>query len=180
MDNDALVKASLDCGADKAVLIAPSKLVSSNSFRKYCEDNVCGSYGRCWSCPPDIGDIEVLRADLKKYGYVMVYQAISEVKDYSDMEEVNAAMEKLVGISQKLQSFLWKTLSEPFLHLAGACHLCSECTKITNEPCRYPEKMLPSLSAYGIDVCKTCEGTLLEYRNGENTVTCFGMVLFNQ
>lgn len=64
MDHYALVKAALDYGADKAELIAPSRLVCSDRFRAYCEDNVCGFYGKCWSCPPDIGEINVLIAQL--------------------------------------------------------------------------------------------------------------------
>ena len=179
MDHYALVKATLDYGADKAELIEPSKLVSSNTCRAYCEDNVCGFYGRCWSCPPDIGEIDVLRAELKKYEHIIIYQSISSVKDYADTEGMNAAEEKHSDIAQKLQIHLRNILNKPFLHLGGSCHLCPECSKIANEPCRYPEKMLPSLSAYGVDVCKTCAGTSLEYMNGENTVTFFGMILFN-
>lgn len=180
MVNGALVQAALNCGADKAELIAPSQLVCSDRFRAYCEDNVCGFYGKCWSCPPDIGEINVLIAQLRNFNHIMMYQVISPVKDYSDTEGMNAAGKKLSDISQKLQAVLRTFLKKPFLHLGGSCRLCPECAKIFNEPCRYPDKMLPSLSAYGVDVCKTCEGTSLTYWNGENTVTNFGMVLFNE
>lgn len=180
MDCNALVKAALDYGADKAELIAPAKLVCSNSFRAYCEDNLCGFYGKCWSCPPDVGEIEVLTAQLRNYEHIVIYQVVSPVEDISNQEEIYAAGERLSATSQKLQSLLRSTLNKPFLHLGGSCHLCPECTKLYNEPCRYPDKLLPSLSAYGVDVCKTCEGTSLSYMNGENTITNFGMILFNE
>lgn len=180
MDCNALVKAALDYGADKAELIAPAKLVCSNSFRTYCEDNLCGFYGKCWSCPPDVGEIEVLTAQLRNYEHIVIYQVISPVEDISNQEEIYAAGERLSATSQKLQSLLRSALNKPFLHLGGSCHLCPECTKLYNEPCRYPDKLLPSLSAYGVDVCKTCEGTSLSYMNGENTITNFGMILFNE
>ncbi len=179
MDWYILVKAALDCGADKAELIEPSRLVSSNTFRSYCEANVCGYYGRCWSCPPDIGEIDVLILELKKYDHILLYQIISQIKDSTDIEGMNAATIKLSDTSQKLQIFLRAFLKTPFLHLSGSCHLCAECAKTSNEPCRFPDKMLPSLSAYGVDVCNTSAGTSLKYMNGENTVTFFGMVLFN-
>lgn len=179
MDNYELIEAVIECGADKAAPIEPSKLYSSSSFRKFCEDNVCGSYGKCWSCPPDIGDIDVLRAELGNYEHIVMYQVMSEVKDYSDAEGLYAAGEKLSDISQKLLMFLRSKLKKPFLLLGGSCHLCRQCAKITNEPCRFPDKLIPSMSAYGIDVCKTCEGTPLDYMNGENIVTNFGMVLYN-
>ena len=84
MDRDVLVQAALDFGADRAALIAPSQLVCSDRFRAYCEDNVCGFYGKCWSCPPDIGDINVLIAQLRTFDHIVMYQVISLVKDYSD------------------------------------------------------------------------------------------------
>lgn len=180
MDCNALVKAALDYGADKAELIAPAKLVCSNSFRAYCEDNLCGFYGKCWSCPPDVGEIEVLTGQLRNYEHIVIYQVISPVEDISNQEEIYTAGERLSATSQKLQSLLRSALNKPFLHLGGSCHLCPECTKLYNEPCRYPDKLLPSLSAYGVDVCKTCEGTSLSYMNGENTITNFGMILFNE
>ena len=180
MEYDALIRAALDCGADKAELIEPSKVVSSNSFRAYCEADVCGFYGRCWSCPPDIGDIDVLLAELKKYSRVLLYQVISPLESSTDAEGLQAATEKLSNTSQKLQVFCRAFFSKPFLHLAGSCHLCPVCAKLSDEPCRFPDRMLPALSAYGIDVCGTCAGTSLRYMNGENTVTFFGMLLFNE
>ncbi len=180
MEYDTPVKAALDCGADKAELIDPSKVVTSNTFRSYCEANVCGFYGRCWSCPPDIGNIDVLIAELKQYRHALLYQIISPVESSIDMEGLNIATKKLSDTSQKLQSYIRAFFRKPFLHLAGSCHLCPECAKISDEPCRYPDRMLPALSSYGIDVCGTCEGTSLRYMNGENTVTFFGMILFNE
>ena len=180
MENRSLVKMALDCGADKAEDIAPAQIVSSSVFRAYCEDNVCGFYGKCWSCPPDIGDIDALRAELGLYGQALLYQVIAQVKDYTDTESMNAAGAKLMEVSQKLHACLRAYLKKPFLHLSGSCHLCPECAKVVDEPCRYPDKMLPSLSAYGVDVRGTCEGTSLAYMNGENTVTFFGMVLYDE
>ena len=119
MNRDALVQAALDFGADRAALIAPSQLVCSDRFRAYCEDNVCGFYGKCWSCPPDIGDINVLIAQLRTFDHIVMYQVISLVKDYSDTEGMNAAGEKLSEISQKLQIFLRTFLKKPFFHLGG-------------------------------------------------------------
>ena len=101
MDCNALVKAALDYGADKAELIAPAKLVCSNSFRAYCEDNLCGFYGKCWSCPPDVGEIEVLTAQLRNYEHIVIYQVISPVEDISNQEEIYTAGERLSAPKQQ-------------------------------------------------------------------------------
>lgn len=66
-------------------------------------------------------------------------------------------------------------LSAPVL---GGCRICDTCAKRDNLPCRYPDKALPSLESYGVDVYRTTEPTPLKYINGQNTVTFFGMVLF--
>ena len=43
-----------------------------------------------------------------------------------------------------------------------------------------PEKALSSLEAYGIDVYQTTKDTDLKYINGADTVTYFGIVLFQE
>ena len=66
------------------------------------------------------------------------------------------------------------------LHLgAGGCGVCESCAKKTNEPCRFPEKAMPSLEAYGINVSELAKASGMNYINGQNTVTYFGAVLFS-
>ena len=47
-------------------------------------------------------------------------------------------------------------------------------------PCRFPEKAIPSLEAYGINVSRLASAAEMKYINGQNTVTYFGMVLFEE
>jgi predicted metal-binding protein len=66
------------------------------------------------------------------------------------------------------------------LHLsAGGCGVCKVCAKRTNEPCRFPEKAITSLEAYGINVSRLAAASDMKYINGQNTVTYFGAVLFS-
>ena len=67
------------------------------------------------------------------------------------------------------------------MHLScGGCHLCERCVKPSGEPCRKPDQALPSLEGYGVDVYQTVRNTTLRYINGTNTVTYFGMILFEE
>ena len=50
---------------------------------------------------------------------------------------------------------------------------------MTAEPCRHPDRALASLESYGMDVYNTTRSTPLQYINGANTVTYFGMVLYS-
>ena len=45
MEQDPLIRAALDCGADKAVLIGQGAIVTDTVFRSLCEANRCGAYG---------------------------------------------------------------------------------------------------------------------------------------
>ena len=55
----------------------------------------------------------------------------------------------------------------------------ARCAQLEDAPCRHPEEALTSLEGYGIDVYRTSKATDLKYINGENTVTYFGIVLFD-
>ena len=83
--------------------------------------------------------------------------------------------------SQQIQAMVFPLLKKPFLHLGcGGYQLCRRCAKRDNQPCRFPEKALPSMEGYGIDVYNTVKDTQLKYTNGENTVTYFGIILFSE
>ena len=47
-------------GAYKASVIPVSEIKTDVAFRDMCKANMCGKYGRCYTCPPDVGEIEEL------------------------------------------------------------------------------------------------------------------------
>lgn len=178
---EALVLAALEAGAVKAVLISGAEIVCSESFREICENNQCGCYGRCWICPPEIGEIEELIARVKTYPRGLLYQTIGTLEDSFDVESMFAAGVNHAKVSSGLQKRLPELLSGSFLHLGcGGCHLCEVCAKRTGEPCRHPDYALPAMEGYGVDVYNTTKNTHLKYINGTNTVTYFGLVLFTE
>ena len=58
-----------------------------------------------------------------------------------------------------------------------SCHRCEKCT-YPDAPCRFPERLMPTVEGYGIYVNKLAETAGLEYINGPDTVTYFGMLLY--
>ena len=178
---DALIAAALGAGAAKAALISGDRIVYSKTFRDICEANQCGCYGKCWVCPPEIGEIDALIAMAKSYPRGLLYQTIGTLEDSFDLEGMMAAGHRHALVSRDLQAILPGLLKKPFLHLGcGGCHLCPVCAKQTGEPCRYPESALPAMEGYGIDVYNTVRTTDMNYINGTNTVTYFGLVLFSE
>ena len=181
MNRDALIQLALDSGAAKAVIIPQEQIVTSAAFREICAGNGCGMYGKCWMCPPDAGNIDTLIAEVRKYSHGLWYQTIGNLEDSFDFEGMIEAGRLHVLVSQKIQENVKKLLPAGLLHLScGGCRLCERCAKLDNEPCRMPEKALSSLEAYGIDVYQTTKDTDLKYINGADTVTYFGIVLFQE
>lgn len=180
-DMQALIQAALSAGAAKAALIGAEQIAYSESFRDICRANQCGCYGKCWVCPPEIGEIADLIARVKTYPRGLLYQTIGTLEDSFDIEGMMATGHHHALVSSRLQKKLPELLAKPFLHLGcGGCHLCETCAKRTGEPCRHPESALPAMEGYGIDVYNTTSGTTLKYINGTNTVTYFGLVLFTE
>lgn len=177
MDHQLLTDLALDAGASKAVVIPAQGIVLSAAFRDICKSNICGMYGRCWMCPPDVGEIEVLMDEVRKYGHGLLYQTISPIEDSFDIEGMQEAAKRHVHVGHRLEAFLMLPLDK-HLHLScGGCRVCERCAKLDGLPCRDPERAMPSMESYGIDVYNTCKPTELKYINGQNTVTYFGVVL---
>ena len=177
---DKMIAEALSLGAFKANIIKADSIETDSVFRDICASNSCGMYGRCYMCPPDIGDIDVLMAEVKKYDYALVYQTVSELEDSYDFEGMIEAKKKIVPITQKLRSTFSEMGISDVLHLGvGGCGICERCAKQTGEPCRFPDLAMPALEGYGVNVSALAKAADMKYINGQDTVTYFGAVLFS-
>ena len=178
---ETMVAEAKRLGSFKANVIEADKIETDRVFRDICASNACGMYGRCYMCPPDVGEIESLMAELGSYDYVLVYQTVSELEDSYDFEGMIEAKKRTYPIAQSLRSFFSELGIDSVLHLcAGGCGVCPTCAKQTGEPCRFPALAMPSLEAYGINVSALAKSADMKYINGQDTVTYFGAVLFNK
>lgn len=181
MNHEDLIQIALENGAAKATVIPQEKIVLSSVFREICEKNSCGAFGKCWMCPPDVGEIDELMAKVRSYSHGLLYQTITQIEDSFDIEGMGEGGRHHAMVSQEIQKAMLPLLGADILHLTcGGCRLCEVCAKRDDLPCRHPEAALPSLESYGIDVYNTTKDTPLKYINGTNTVTFFGMVLFTE
>lgn len=179
MTYQTIIDTALDLGLSGAAVFPVSEIVTDRAFREACAANQCGKYGKCWTCPPDVGDVDELIATLYQYKTCLLYQSISPLEDSYDIEGMHEAGTRHAQMGRALGKQLLPQLGEKTLHLgAGGCRFCVRCAKQDDLPCRAPEEALSSLEAYGIDVYQTVKKTALKYINGQNTVTYFGMILF--
>ena len=177
---EKLVSDALSLGATKASLIAASLIKTDACFRDMCAANACGMYGKCYMCPPDVGEIGELMTKVNNYEYALVYQTVTELEDSYDYEGMVEAKNALRKLSQSLRKVFSEEGISYALHLgAGGCGVCVTCAKKTGEPCRFPELAMPSLEAYGINVSELAKNAGMKYINGQDTVTYFGAVLFS-
>lgn len=180
MKND-LLKQIASIGFDNIEIIWGSQVICDPIFRKQCESNACGVFGKCWMCPPHVGEINALIAEVKKYDKALLYQSIFTLEDSFDFEGMQEGGKKHGERSIKLNDILKNAGVKDFLHLTkGGCGVCQRCAINDNEPCRFPEKALSSLEAYGVNVSATVKSTSMKYINGPDTVTYFGIVLFKE
>ncbi|HPJ02669.1 MAG TPA: DUF2284 domain-containing protein [Candidatus Limiplasma sp.] len=175
---DDLKALILSCGARNAAVVGNDQIVLSTDFREICKGNACGNYGQCYMCPPDVGEIDDLMARLRTFQTGILYQAVYSLEDSYDFEGMQAAGAAFNRTSQVIHDKVLEGFNLPFLHLAaGGCRICEVCAKRDGQPCREPDKALPSLEAYGVDVYRTATNAGLKYINGQDTVTYFGMLL---
>lgn len=174
----ALGELALSLGAHKAQTVAVSDILLDPRFRDMCAQNLCGRYGRCWTCPPDIGDIGTLMSEFRTYSRALVYQTVGELEDSFDFESMASAARAHNALALSLRREIEALGITDALHLAaGGCQLCEVCAKVQGAPCNHPEQALTSLEAYGVDVMSLAALAGMKYINGQNTVTYFGAVL---
>lgn len=174
-----LMDTALRCGAHKAGMLAVADIPFNRDFRKACESNTCGNYGKCWTCPPDAGDIDDLIAQARGYQMAMIYQTVSSLEDSFDIEGMLEAGARHNRVAEEIAQALRPQISGDLLHLsAGGCRVCEVCAKREDLPCRHPDRALCSMETYGIAVSEVAALCGLKYINGQNTVTYFGAFLW--
>ena len=181
MKIDQLLSILTDCGVHRAAVLPQTSVVYNPVFREICAKNTCGGYGACHMCPPDVGPLDKLMAEAQLYPCCVMYQNVYEIEDSFDYEGMVDAKRFHHQCAQKIQEAIKPQMSRPFLHLeAGGCGICQRCARRDDQPCRFPEKALSSLEAYGIDVYNTAANAGLKYVNGQNTITYFGMIMLTE
>ena len=173
-----IVKLCMEKGAANAQEIPLDKIVFQPELRDYCMQNRCGLYGKNYTCPPFIGDVNELIIKLKTFKKAVIWQNIFPLEDSFDIEGMMYALQKHNAMTMEIARCIYSVLGRScaLVLAAGGCVLCEKCAVVTDEPCRFPEEALSSLEAYGINVSKIVEASGMKYINEQNTVTYFSGV----
>lgn len=163
----------------KYALINPKSVIYRDEFAAKCRMNHCGRYQKSWSCPPAIGDIDAIRTNASHFASAILYQKVFQLEDSYDYGSMEAGRKVIMTDSLELYDQLKKTKKAFFMLAAGSCSICAKCT-YPEKPCRFPDRMLISMEALGIDVAETAKATQLKYYHGPATTTYFAIVFFGE
>ncbi len=156
-----------------------SALIPRREVRDMCRADRCGKWNTNWACPPNCGDLNAAAIEIKRFSAGILVQstgALTDDFDYAGMEELQRQhtrrFEDLVRQTRLL-------LPECLPLSAGPCTVCLRCT-CPGKPCRFPQKRLSSMEAYGLLVGDVCLRSGLQYNYGPRTMTYTSCVLYNE
>ncbi len=152
-------------------------VVIEDEVRKNCEVNACGRYGKTWGCPPGIGPIAEWKEKIMTFSHAAMFNYVGKIEDSYDFEGMQEVGAKFTEITREFDQKLRETKQKYLLFGSGSCSICEKCT-YPDAPCRFPDKMIPSMESCGMFVAKMAEPNGFKYINGANSVTYFGIVLY--
>lgn len=180
MDYQNLIDMALAEGFAAAAVVDTKDIPFDETFRVYCEENLCGQYGINHSCPPICGTFQDMKNRITSHNRALVLQTIFEISDYTDKAAIKDAKTIHNRTSLALMEKLRSQGIPGFLVGASGCALCSPCSAADGKPCRFPDLQYSCMSAYCIFVSKLCGGCGLEYDCGPGLLAFFGMYIFDQ
>ena len=127
-------------------------------FIEFCKQ--CRNYGNRYGCPPFESDPI---SNVETYSKVRIIGVKIIPADKS--LPLEAANELMKPVILQLNNELLETehsLDGLSFGFVGNCPYCNgaPCARIEGKPCRHPDKVRPSLEAYGFDMSKTAEDVL--------------------
>ena len=175
MTYEQLTKLAEEAGFSAWAPLDVATIELKPEVRDMCAANSCGQYGKRWSCPPGCGTLEACTEELKGFTHGILVQTYGDIEDGFDFE----AMMEIESDHKDHFSDMRDALREAGAQIlalgAGCCTVCAKCT-YPDESCRFPEKKISSMEAYGMVVLEVCKANGLPYFYGENTIaytSCF-------
>lgn len=154
------------------------ELVFSERIRYVCQTD-CTMYGKTWACPPAVGTVEECKARCMQYSDALVIATVTEVPDIADLEATLATRSNHEVITRQVETMLQSQVREVYTLSTESCAICKNCA-YPDGPCRHPDKMRPCIESHGIIITDLNEKNGLPFQYGDNVVTWFSLLLYNE
>ena len=165
MTFDEIKTMALETGFTHVVPLDPGTIELKPEVRQMCQANTCGQYGKRWSCPPGCGTLEDCAREIARYRTGILVQTVGELEDELDGEGMMEAeaihKQHFLRLCEQLREKCPRVLAIG----TGCCTHCASCS-YPEAPCRFPEKMVCSMEAYGMVVLEVCKANGLSYYYG--------------
>ena len=130
--------------------ITTSELVFSERVRYICQTQ-CPMYNTTWACPPAVGTVEECKARCLSYPEALMMTSITEVSDIANLEETLATRGPHEELTRQVRDMIAAQGVETRALSTEACAICQHCA-YPDAPCRHPDRVRPSLEAFGFDI----------------------------
>ena len=158
----------------------PGVLTFEDEVRDMCVQNTCGIYGKTWNCPPACGTVAELEAVCRHYSKGILFNTVKHIEDSFDWEGMMDGARDLSDVLDAANTAAGALgMTDYRVFGNGGCNVCENCS-YPDRPCVFPEKLFTPIEACGVNVMQTALASGFKYINGTNTVTYFGMVLYNE
>ncbi len=158
--------------------LKPEDLEFSDRIRYICQSD-CPMYGKSWACPPGVGEVSTCKARCFQYEHCLMISTITEVQDISDIEETLSTRAPHEEITDQVASIMAELGAKPYVLSTEACAACERCAILDGQPCRKPERMHPCVESHGINILGMLDDMGLAFQYGENVVTWFSLLFYN-
>lgn len=165
------------CGCTEWGLIQTKDLRFYPEIRKICEGNTCRSFGRTWACPPAVGTLEECRNHVLQYENMLLFSQKFDLEDSFDFESMENGLRSFKSTVDRFAEAVRPYVNDVLILSNEGCGRCRICT-YPDAPCRFPDKLYPSIEGFGFIVSELARQAGIRYNNGANTVTFFGAILF--
>lgn len=170
------IEKAKEAGFDTASPMDPRLLQAREDVRSMCAEDKCRAYGKNWTCPPACGTIEECQRRMRQYERGILLQTIGHMQKTIDSrcyrETERRHRENLAAFADWIRA----EYPDALCLGAGGCRVCEHCAY--PEPCRFPDKAISSMEAYGLFVTQVCKDNDVPYYYGEKTITYTACVLF--
>ena len=158
--------------------VDPKGLEFSQRIRWICEHE-CPMYGKTWACPPGVGSVAECDTKCSQFHNALLIGTIVEVADIANIDETLSTRGDHEQITNQVRDLMRQQGVDPYVLSTEACALCDRCAYLDGQPCRFPETMHPCIESHGINIIPLLESCGLEFQFGDNMVTWYSLLLFN-
>lgn len=165
-------------GFSEVAELSSSTIDLKTEVRDMCAQNTCGQYGKNWACPPGCGSLDECETKVRKFDRGIIVQTVGAIEDSLDYEEMMELEKRHTKMFNEFAKILQDKYKKVLCIGNGGCRICEKCT-YPDKSCRFPDRYICSMEAYGMLVSEVCKQNNIKYYYGSNTICFVGCYLID-